>query len=210
MGDPAETDGVTAVYDSTHRIRKHVKNWAAIKSENVVMQASDYSCGAAALATLFRYYWQIDIAEDDVLDVIIERLSDEEFDDRQENGLSMTDLRRAAVDLGFLASIRRSTMSDLADLKLPVIVRIVKDDYEHFVVLRGIVEDRVFLADPIYGNSRLSIPEFQRQWNEVVLVVIDPEFGGLPDDSPLAVRAIPPIRNELWGPRRSIYRQRVR
>ena len=51
-------------------------------------------------------------------------------------------------------------------------MRIKKDEYEHFVVYRGILNDRVFLADSIRGNIRLSICEFSRQWTDGAVLVV--------------------------------------
>ena len=46
------------------------------------MQTRDYSCGAAALATILRYYWGDRVGEDDVLLVLLKTLSPEETKDR--------------------------------------------------------------------------------------------------------------------------------
>ncbi len=191
------------------------RSWKEIKQQNIVMQKYDYSCGAATLATVIRYYWGDAVTERQFLQAILELLADEEqLRDRIENGLTMTDLRRAAVKEGYLASIGRRDFADLLDIKVPVIVRIVQDDFEHFVVFRGVVEDRVFLADPIRGNIRLSVTKFLKQWNEgswndgVILVVA--KRGAKPQqNSPLLARPLYglPARPELWPARRHLYLQ---
>jgi len=207
MREPANTGGVAAHRDARRRFLTSTQTWEALKEQNVVMQDYDYSCGAAAMATLLRYYWGDDVTEEMVLDEILEQLTDEEFEDRQENGLSMTDLRDTAVGLGYLSTMRRVAFSDLQEMKIPVIVRIKKDDYEHFVVYRGMVEDRIFLADPSLGNQRISLVSFIEQWNNVVLVVVKPGVD-LPVDPPLAIKETPPVRIELLGVRQSLNRRR--
>ena len=70
------------------------------------------------------------------------------------------------------------TINDMYKLKVPVIVRIVKNDY--FIVFRGIIRDRVYPADPIRGNICISVGEFKKQWlvgttakgNQGVILVI--------------------------------------
>lgn len=204
-GPRTDTAGVSRVTDSRREFRKPVENWMSLRTKNVVMQQEDYSCGAAALATVLRMYWGYDVTEAELLDIIDSLLTDEEYVDRVENGLSMTDLRLAAVEAGFLASLRRVELADLAKLKLPVIVRIVKHDYEHFVVFRGMVGNRVFLADPIRGNIRLSATEFSKQWNGVVLAIIDTRTKP-PTDSPLLINPGVIPQPELQGARQHINR----
>jgi predicted double-glycine peptidase len=191
----------------SNRFRKPVDDWQAQRERNVVMQDLDYSCGAAALATLFQYYWQDDIYEDEIIVAIFENLGADEIADREENGLSMTDLKDAAVELGYFAAMRRVELEDLFELKVPVVVRLVIDDYEHFVVFRGVVGDRVFLADPSRGNVRLSINQFARQWNNVLLVVADPS-GQIPESTPLSVDPGWVIQNETLRPGRFLVRPR--
>src|SRR5262249_25189852 len=60
----------------------------------------------------------------------------------------------------------------LSKLPAPVIVRLVKDDFKHFVVYRGEVDGLVFVADPIRGNVRLPRSHFERQWDGHVLAVV--------------------------------------
>lgn len=205
MGVPADTAGISRVTDSRREFRKPVENWMSLRTRNVVMQDEDFSCGAAALATLLRFYWGYDVSEAELLDLIDSLLTDEEYADRVENGLSMTDLRRAAVEAGFLASLRQIEPDALAELKIPVIVRIVKHDYEHFVVYRGMAGDRVFLADPLRGNVRLPLAEFKRQWNNIVLAVVDPA-APLPAASPPLVDPATDPQPERQGARQHINR----
>lgn len=204
-GPRTETAGISRVTDSRRDFRKPVENWMSLRTRNVVMQQEDYSCGAAALATVLRLYWGYDVTEAELLDLVDSQLTDEEYADRVENGLSMTDLRLAAVEAGFLASLRRVDLADLAKLKLPVIVRIIKHDYQHFVVFRGMVGDRVFLADPIRGNIRLSVTEFSKQWNGVVLAIIDTRTKP-PSDSSLLIDPDIIPQPELQGARQHINR----
>ncbi len=190
-----------------NRFRKQTDDWQLQRERNVVMQDLDYSCGAAALATLFQYYWQDDIYEDEIIVAIFDILAAEEIADREENGLSMTDLKNAATEFDYFAAMRRVELQELFELKVPVIVRLVIDDYEHFVVFRGIVGDRVFLADPSRGNVRLSLNEFAKQWNNVLLVVADPS-GQIPESTPLSVDPGWVIQNETLRPGRFLVRPR--
>jgi predicted double-glycine peptidase len=181
-----------------HTVEVEVYSWKYLKQEHVVMQQRDYSCGSAAVATLVRYYWGDNVTEDDFLLPIINKLSPKELEDRQKNGLSITDLRLAAVNKGYQASIGRITMDKLVELKVPVVVRIKLNDQGHFVVFKGIVEDRIFLADPIRGNVRVSIDKFSQQWTDGAILVIAKPGAKLPENAPL--KELPPeglVRPEL-------------
>ena len=202
------------VRDPDHTFRRSVRSWKSLRQQNVVMQRYDYSCGAAALATLVRYYWGYPVTEEAFLVAILTTLKDEEKKDRMENGLSMTDLRKAAAKVGLLAVMGRRTMNDLLKLRVPVIVRIAVDEYEHFVVLRGVVEDRVLLADPTRGNIRVPLHKFARQWipdggiEGIILVVADPKAKQLPKEAPLLVPPPDkPLRNEMEAARRALFLQ---
>ncbi len=151
------------IRDPQRHIQPHATTWQTLKQRHVVMQSRDYSCGAAALATLMRYYWGDDVGEADVLEAILANLTLAQLEDRVENGLSMTDLRKAAVTAGYQATMGTRSLAQLTELKAPVIIRIEKNDHEHFVVFRGLAGDRVFLADPIRGNVRVAFNQFARQ-----------------------------------------------
>lgn len=163
------------IRDPQHEVGKNPVPYVYLKTRNVVMQQRDYSCGAAALATLLRYYWGQEIEEIDVLKVIEAMLTQEELRDRVENGLSIADLRRTAVKLGYQSAIGTMTMEKLTESKVPVIVALEQKDLNHFVVVRAFCGSYVYLADPIRGNIRMLISEFSAQWiKNTLLVVVKP------------------------------------
>ena len=66
---PAQADQPRApLRDQRHEVEVYVPSWKELQRRNIVMQTRDYSCGAAALATVLRYYWGDPVGEDDVLD----------------------------------------------------------------------------------------------------------------------------------------------
>jgi predicted double-glycine peptidase len=65
----------------------------------------------------------------------------------------------------------------LEDLRVPTIVLINFKGYNHFVVLKRIQGDTVYIADPALGNRHYSLSEFKQQWSsKVVFAVIGPAF----------------------------------
>lgn len=159
-----------------------------IQRQNVVLQQRDYSCGAAALATLLRYYWGHDVTESMVLTAIETRLDDEALAERAKEGLTFADVETAAVDLGYQATAAEVTYDKLTGSKVPVIVVVNLGGTNHFVVYRGSADGNVFLADPIRGNVRLSAGEFVRSWQRNAILVVAPKGETSSDRSRLAIR----------------------
>ena len=177
------------VRDPNHTFQRGVMSYQELQRRNIVMQRRDFSCGAAALATLVRYYWGDPVTEETFLQAIDVLLTDPaERRERIENGLTMTDLRRAAVAEGYLATIGRLTFQKLRESRAPVIVGIVVGEYDHFVVYRGADDYYVYMADPARGNIRIPIWEFMQQWQENAVLIVAKPGVDPPDVSPLAVR----------------------
>ncbi len=161
------------VRDARHITQSHPFHWRALRNQYIVMQQRDYSCGAAALATIMKHYWGDDsMTEQRLLRVIESTLTVAELNDRFQNGLSMADLRKVAVSEGYVATVGRVSLEQLAEVKVPVVVAINYRGYDHFVVVRGIVDGWVYLADPTRGNVRLPTYVFADQWIESALLVV--------------------------------------
>lgn len=145
-----------------------------LRDLNVVKQQLDYSCGAAALATLMTYYYGEETAEQELLDLLnirLQSLSEEERAHKKRIGFSLLDLKIVAQQKGFQADGFKVSLDQLRLLKAPALVYIRPLDYHHFAILRGIVGDRVYLADPSRGNLRVSIARFASEYGGVVFVL---------------------------------------
>jgi uncharacterized protein len=175
-GRAAAQCGPVPIRDPQRVVEIRTKTWKDLKEENVVMQRHEYTCGAAALATVMQYFWGDHIKEDDVLAKLVQLLTPAEIQDRVKNGLSITDLRRAAEKLGYQASIGTLTFQRLAESRIPLVVPLKLKEFKHFVVYRGVANGRVYLADPVRGNIRPTVSEFQSEWQQnAVLAVAKPD-----------------------------------
>ena len=181
-----------------------IGSWRALRDRNVVRQQLDYSCGAAALATLIRYYFGDAVSEDQILASILGSMTAEEVLDREANGLSLLDLRLQAERLGYQAVGVRLTLASLPKLTGPVIVHLEGDGYKHFAVLKGVREDRIFLADPSLGNVRRSVDRFATEWSGIALVLGKKGFG-LPQEHPLALDDQHLVPNEVLAARKALW-----
>jgi predicted double-glycine peptidase len=163
------------------RVERPVRSMKELRDANVIKQQFDYSCGAAALATLFRYGFGENVTEGDVMAELLGSLSAEQLQVTLQQGFSLLDLQRVARARGYRAEGFRLAPEALSQLRGPVIAFIQPRGYRHFVVLRGIVADRVYLADPSLGNVRLPIYRFLESWRDDsgtgFIFVIEPETG---------------------------------
>ena len=176
------------IRDDQRKFSKRVRDYRSLKRVNIVMQRRDYSCGAAALATIGKFYWGDNVDEEFFLTILDLILTVEEAEERVENGLAMADLRKAAVKAGYQAVVGKLTFAKLGESKVPLIVGITVDDYDHFVVYRGMDGQYVYMADPIRGNIRIPAPVFVKQWQKNAVLAIAKPGRKIKDHSPLSLR----------------------
>jgi len=162
-----------------------------LRDQNVVTQRFDFSCGAAALATLMRYGLGENVTERQILIELFDLLSEDEKAVRRRTGFSLLDLQRVAQARGFNAQGFRLKPSQLAMLGGPVIVFIEPGGYKHFAVLRGVHGDRIHLADPSRGNVRQPAYTFLDSWLQSddtgIIFVVEPKTGLPQGTKPLAL-----------------------
>lgn len=182
--------GYRAPIRDPHRyIQEYIWSYKELKERQVVMQQLDYSCGAACLATVFRYYWGENVDEATFLALIPKlKLTEEQIKDRVENGLTLTDLRDMANLAGYQASMGKVKYHELVEAKVPVIVGITIRKHEHFVVFRGTDGLFVYVADPIRGNIRILVKDFLESWQQNAILVVAKPNSKVKDVNPMGVR----------------------
>ncbi|MDA8095678.1 MAG: C39 family peptidase [Betaproteobacteria bacterium] len=137
-----------------------------MRRAHVVIQHWDLSCGAAALATLLRYQYGVPVTEKQVALALMNRpvyLKHPELV-RIRQGFSLLDLKRYADSHGYLGvAYGGLNLNDLLK-RAPAMVPINMLGYNHFVIFRGILGNRVLLADPAWGNRTLLVQDFVDAW----------------------------------------------
>lgn len=163
-------------------------NYARLKSlrdfrdKNLVRQKFDYSCGAAALATLMRFGFGDPVTEQQIVADLFEGLGQADASTREREGFSLFDLQQVAKKRGYKAGGFRLEPQNLSQLKGPVIVFLETMGYKHFAVLKGVRGDRVYLADPSRGNIRMPAYRFLQAWmrnGTGIVFVVEPNDGSL-------------------------------
>lgn len=142
------------------------------KYKHVVHQAFDYSCGSAALTTVLQYHLGLDVTEKDAMEGMLKHGEQDKIIARR--GFSLLDMKRYVATLGSDSGGFKADIDDLAKLDQPAIVPIDYAGFKHFVVVKGIRDNHVFIADPSAGNIAFSVPEFAKLWDKGTLFVIYP------------------------------------
>ncbi len=136
---------------------------------NVVQQEHDFSCGAAAVATVLTYHYGIPTTEAEVFNAMF-AIGDQQL--IQEQGFSMLDLKNYVDSIGFGSNGYRITLDQLRGQGVPAIVLLRIRGYLHFVVIQGITDTEVLVGDPAFGHQRYSIERFQELVASDVFFVI--------------------------------------
>ncbi|WP_051978586.1 C39 family peptidase [Edaphobacter aggregans] len=166
---PAQTRADAGVLGAT----KKVRSMKEIRGERVVRQKWEMSCGAAALSTLLTYEFKDNTPETAIVVWILHRVDPVRV--RARGGFSLLDLKRFAQARGYTAEgFTGMSMEELAAEKSSVIVPIRIKGFDHFVVVRGIADGRVDIADPGFGNITMRVDRFQTLWKEGIVFIVHP------------------------------------
>jgi uncharacterized protein len=163
---------------------KNIRSLQEIRSEGVVRQRWDMSCGAAALSTVLTYDFKDYTPETAIVVWILHRVDAKRV--RARGGFSLLDLKHFAEARGYHAEgFSDMSIEDLAQQKTSVIVPIRVKGFDHFVVVKGIESGRVIMADPGFGNLTMRVDRFQKLWNGGIVFVVHP-----PDDRMITEKKI--------------------
>jgi predicted double-glycine peptidase len=156
-------------------IVKKVKSMRELRRRQMVPQSADYSCGAAALATVLRYHFGQQMTEKDAILGMFKHGEQEKI---RRRGFSLLDMKRFALKQGLQAKgYRVEEITALQKVNVPVITLIETNRYKHFVVIRRTDDRYVYLSDPSWGNRRILLGDFQKYWNRAILVLFGPCQG---------------------------------
>lgn len=152
----------------------HVVSMQEGRYRYIVRQHTDYSCGAAALATILRYAYHLDVNETTVIQGMM-GVSDPDL--VKQRGFSLLDIKRYVEQLGMRGRGYRVDNARLRTLRIPALVLMNVNGFTHFVVLKHVYNDVVELADPMLGNRSLPLADFLKAWpSHIVFVVIGSDF----------------------------------
>jgi len=140
---------------------------------NLIEQHTDFSCGAAALATILNYAYGKDLTEHQVIAGML-KVSDPAV--VRVKGFSLLDMKNYIQTFGMRGRGYEVAPATLDKIKIPTIVLLDIKGYKHFVVLKKTEGDRVYLGDPALGNRVMEKSDFLQGWNGIVFAVIGRGF----------------------------------
>lgn len=193
----------------------HLTTFRDMPFKTVVRQQYDYSCGSAALATLLRHHYGVEVTEADIFKAMYAEGDQAKI---QKVGFSLLDMKRYLSARGYKADGYRIDADALMDAKWPSIAVITVGTYKHFVVVKGAGGGRILVGDPALGLKSYRQAEFEKVWNGIVFGIhsgprqglyntayewaatTTPLFGQpLSDDSLAAFTLqLPPLYQVVW------------
>lgn len=131
-------------------------------------QQYDFSCGAAALATLLSYHYERPTDEATVFKAMFE-VGDREKIERE--GFSMLDMKKYLASIGLRADGFRINLDKLAQVGVPAIALVTEAGYRHFVVVKGIRPGLVLVGDPYKGTKVFTRGEYEGISDGILFVI---------------------------------------
>jgi predicted double-glycine peptidase len=150
-------------------VGKRVSSFQERKFREIVRQRTDFSCGAAAVATIFNYAYGRTTSETQIL-VNMLRVSDPRV--VRTRGFSLLDIKRYVEAIGWRGEGYQVPFETLYELKVPAIILLDTRGYKHFVVLRKARDGYVQIADPALGNRIMWREDFEPAWNGIVFAIL--------------------------------------
>ena len=135
-----------------------------------VRQQYDYSCGAAALATLLTYHYRDPVREDRIFHEMWENGDQDKI---RREGFSLLDIKQYLEAHDYSADGYEAPLDKLAEVGIPAIALIRENGYNHFVVVKGVRNGQVAVGDPSAGAKIFSRQAFEKMRVNRILFVIN-------------------------------------
>jgi predicted double-glycine peptidase len=139
------------------------------KFSAMIRQQYDFSCGSAALSTLLTFHYRFPVNEQTVFEEMFAQGEQEKI---KTEGFSLLDMKRYLEAHGYEADGFEAPLDKLASAGIPAIVLINENGYNHFVVIKGVRDQRVLIGDPSGGTRALPRQAFEALWVNQILFVI--------------------------------------
>jgi hypothetical protein len=147
-----------------------VTSMKELRTARVVMQQYDFSCGAAAVATLLSFHYNNPTGEQAIFKSMFDRGDQAVI---RQAGFSMLDMKGYFERQGYHADGFRLPLERLQKIGVPVITLVDINGYKHFIVVKGMDDGRVLVGDPAFGTSVMDKDYFASIWSGTILAIRD-------------------------------------
>lgn len=157
------SSGVVSFRSNGYRIQQPVQSFQERRQSKLIRQGWDVSCGAAALSTILWFHHDARYTESTIALSMLKNTDPKRV--RKRGGFSLLDLKRFVEAVGFKGKgYKGLTLEDLDSFNQPAIISVRIKGYDHFVVYRGHIGNRVLIGDPAFGNLTLTIENMNNIW----------------------------------------------
>jgi predicted double-glycine peptidase len=168
LGSRASTP-VSVVSNGPGSYTVHLTSLKEARYKSTIHQKYDFSCGSAAVATLLTYQYGYPVNEQVAFEQMYTHGDQAKI---SKEGFSLLDIKRFLDANGFEADGFKVPIEKLAQENLPAIVLIDEKGYHHFVVIKGMRNDRLLVGDPARGTRVISQAKFMTLWKNGLVFVI--------------------------------------
>ncbi|HEX3013556.1 MAG TPA: cysteine peptidase family C39 domain-containing protein [Methanobacterium sp.] len=130
---------------------------AHIDATGIIMANTDYNCGPAALATIMRNYFDINITQNQLATLA----------GTSKNGTTMYGLAQAAQAEGLFVEGKNLSVNQLESGNIVYLT--VGEG--HYSAIKNITNTTVYLADPVLGNINMTLEDFNAIYSGNALVI---------------------------------------
>lgn len=158
---------------TNQRVSVPVRTLLDFRESNLVRQGWDVSCGAAALSSVLTYAYDRPYSEATIALTMLANSDPKKI--RERGGFSLLDLKRFSEAVGFTATgYGKMTVEDLAKNSFPAILPVRIRNFDHFVVFRRALGNRVEIGDPAFGNMIVARHRFEQMWQSRIAFYVRP------------------------------------
>ncbi len=165
---PPGGDGTSVPLGSGGRGQLQLQTLQQRRFQGTVPQLHDFSCGAAAVATLLAHHYGQPRSEQEVFAWMFERGDQEKI---RRVGFSLLDMKNYLREAGYEADGYRIDLAQLEKAGMPAIALLDLEGYRHFVVIKGMDAETVWVGDPASGTKGYPRGRFEAIRDPILLVV---------------------------------------
>lgn len=131
-----------------------------MKKDLIVIQGGCKECGAACLLSIIRYYGG---------DASLDRLVD--MTKTTKDGTNFYNMSEAITKFNIIAKCYKCDDIDkIKNISLPFIAQINNNNYNHFVVVYKIFDNKIIVMDPSKGRCNLDTFDFFNNWTGNIML----------------------------------------